>query len=173
MYLIYKEVCRNVISIINYDPGKLGAELSFGMRFWFSIPGTHENRASLSPPPPTTTIPSPSSLPSSHPALPLLRCLFLLQSLAVVAMRCNLVPPHSSVLLLNGKSSPHLPFLINFTFLNFSHSNIFLEYLSVLCSTCWYFDLPSIYSCLLHFISWHWEKSHVSTSWYLGSLTPY
>lgn len=33
MYLIYKEVSRNVISIINYDPGKLGAELSFGMRF--------------------------------------------------------------------------------------------------------------------------------------------
>lgn len=53
----------------------------------------HENGGFLLPR--TTTTPSPFSLPSSHPALPLLRCLFLLQSLANVALQCNLVFPHS------------------------------------------------------------------------------
>lgn len=59
------------------------------------------NRASLSP---LTTTLSPFSLPSSRPALPLLRCLFLLHTLAIVAVQCSLVFPHFSMLLLNGKA---------------------------------------------------------------------
>lgn len=85
----------------------------------------HENGAFWLP---LTTTPSPLSLPSSHPALPLLRCLFLLQSLANVAVRCNLVFPHSSVLLLNGKAWWNLS-------LSPIPHNIFLSYLisSIFC----------------------------------------
>lgn len=99
---------------------------------------------------PLTTTPSPLSLPSSHPALPLLRCLFLLQSLANVAVRCNLVFPHSSVLLLNGKARWNLS-------LSPIPHNIFLSYLisSIFCKNYPSYFLPvdtlicPVYSSLL------------------------
>lgn len=90
---------------------------------------------------------SPSLLPSSDSALPLLRCRLLLQSLAVVELWCNLLLPHSSVFLLNKETHKGLKslFISHFScFFRFFFCFILWQASQYLICTCWTFYLTGI-----------------------------